>query len=62
MSFPLVSAISPLVQAKIVIYVSGNSRKTDKILRVKQALNPDATETKGGWWAKFAPPYHFIAV
>jgi len=33
--------------------------KLNDILRVLQALNPDATETKGEWWAKFTPPYLF---
>ncbi len=57
--FPLVSAKTTLVQPRKIRYVSGNSQSAGDILRVLQALNPDATDPKGGWWAKNSLPLKF---
>jgi len=46
----------------MLLYVIANSRvsqRTGHIPRVLQALNPDATETGGGVWAKIHSPFSF---
>ena len=50
------SAKTPLVQARNISYVSGNSSDADPILRAVQALNLGVTDTKGEWWAKSHSP------
>lgn len=37
-------------------YVTANSHRLTYILRVLQALNPDATDMRGKWWAKIHFP------
>ena len=54
-----------LVQGAILCYVSANSRQSavaGDIPRVLQALNPDARDRKGEWWAKIRSPFPFSAI
>lgn len=52
----------PLVQGKFAEYVTANKRLRTggDIQSVLQALNPDAMDEKGEWWAKIHSPCFFL--
>ena len=54
-----------LVQCRLLVYVTANGcveTRNGDILRVLQALYPDATETGGGVWAKIHSPFSFAVL